>query len=203
MGSGLPWGPSVPPPSSRLTFPGMNAAVRAVTRMGIYVGAKVFLIYEVGVHPPAAPCHGWGGTDPPCPVPGHPSPPSPASPQGYEGLVEGGDNIKQANWLSVSNIIQLVRLTGGAGGPPKPTRPPNLRDKLRLTPLSLQGGTVIGSARCKAFTTRAGRLRAARNLVEHGITNLCVIGGDGSLTGADIFRSEWGGLLEELLQDGG
>lgn len=25
----------------------MNAAVRAVTRMGIYVGAKVYLIYEV------------------------------------------------------------------------------------------------------------------------------------------------------------
>lgn len=31
----------------------MNAAVRAVTRMGIYVGAKVFLIYEVC--PPRAP----------------------------------------------------------------------------------------------------------------------------------------------------
>ncbi|KFQ32531.1 6-phosphofructokinase, liver type, partial [Mesitornis unicolor] len=45
--------------------------------------------------------------------------------------------------------------------------------------------------------------RAARNLVEHGITNLCVIGGDGSLTGADIFRSEWSGLLEELVRDGG
>lgn len=29
---------------------GMNAAVRAVTRMGIYVGAKVYLIYEV-CHP--------------------------------------------------------------------------------------------------------------------------------------------------------
>lgn len=71
-----------------------------------------------------------------------------------------------------------------------------------VPPLSLQGGTVIGSARCKAFTTRAGRLRAARNLVEHGITNLCVIGGDGSLTGADIFRSEWGGLLEELVREG-
>lgn len=25
----------------------MNAAIRAVTRMGIYVGAKVYLIYEV------------------------------------------------------------------------------------------------------------------------------------------------------------
>ncbi|KAL7990781.1 hypothetical protein Chor_014211 [Crotalus horridus] len=64
------------------------------------------------------------------------------------------------------------------------------------------GGTIIGSARCKAFTTREGRLRAAYNLVQHGITNLCVIGGDGSLTGANIFRSEWGGLLEELVEEG-
>lgn len=28
-------------------FPGMNAAVRAVVRMGIYVNAKVYFIYEV------------------------------------------------------------------------------------------------------------------------------------------------------------
>ncbi|XP_048202106.1 ATP-dependent 6-phosphofructokinase, liver type [Perognathus longimembris pacificus] len=115
---------------------GMNAAVRAVTRMGIYVGAKVFLIYE-----------------------------------GYEGLVEGGENIKPANWLSVSNIIQL-------------------------------GGTIIGSARCKAFTTREGRRAAAYNLLQHGIANLCVIGGDGSLTGANIFRGEWRGLLDELVKEG-
>lgn len=33
---------------------GMNAAVRAVVRMGIYVGAKVYFIYEVsGVWGPA------------------------------------------------------------------------------------------------------------------------------------------------------
>ncbi|XP_017279996.1 ATP-dependent 6-phosphofructokinase, liver type [Kryptolebias marmoratus] len=115
---------------------GMNAAVRAVTRMGIYVGAKVYLIHE-----------------------------------GYQGLVDGGDNIKLAHWQSVSNIIQL-------------------------------GGTVIGSARCKAFTTREGRIAAAFNLVKKGITNLCVCGGDGSLTGANIFRSEWSGLLEELVQKG-
>ncbi|XP_008285873.1 6-phosphofructokinase, liver type [Stegastes partitus] len=115
---------------------GMNAAVRAVTRMGIYVGAKVYLIYE-----------------------------------GYQGLVDGGDNIKLAHWHSVTNIIQL-------------------------------GGTIIGSARCKAFTTREGRLAAAFNLVKKGITNLCVCGGDGSLTGANIFRSEWSGLLEELVQKG-
>ncbi|XP_047456832.1 ATP-dependent 6-phosphofructokinase, liver type [Mugil cephalus] len=115
---------------------GMNAAVRAVTRMGIYVGAKVYLIYE-----------------------------------GYQGLVDGGDNIKLAHWHSVTNIIQL-------------------------------GGTVIGSARCKAFTTREGRLGAAFNLVKKGITNLCVCGGDGSLTGANIFRSEWRGLLDELVKNG-
>uniref|UniRef100_A0A8C4HDK5 ATP-dependent 6-phosphofructokinase n=1 Tax=Dicentrarchus labrax TaxID=13489 RepID=A0A8C4HDK5_DICLA len=115
---------------------GMNAAVRAVTRMGIYVGAKVYLIYE-----------------------------------GYQGLVDGGDNIKLAHWHSVTNIIQ-------------------------------QGGTVIGSARCKAFTTREGRLAAAFNLVKKGITNLCVCGGDGSLTGANLFRTEWSSLLEELVQKG-
>lgn len=71
------------------------------------------------------------------------------------------------------------------------------------SPSSVQGGTVIGSARCKAFTTREGRLAAAYNLVQRGITNLCVIGGDGSLTGANIFRSEWGSLLAELVSEGG
>uniref|UniRef100_A0A8D1M053 6-phosphofructokinase n=1 Tax=Sus scrofa TaxID=9823 RepID=A0A8D1M053_PIG len=70
------------------------------------------------------------------------------------------------------------------------------------SPSSVQGGTVIGSARCKAFTTREGRLAAAYNLVQRGITNLCVIGGDGSLTGANIFRSEWGSLLAELVSEG-
>ncbi|KAJ8410074.1 hypothetical protein AAFF_G00211150 [Aldrovandia affinis] len=115
---------------------GMNAAVRAVTRMGIFVGAKMYLIHE-----------------------------------GYQGLVDGGDNIKLAHWQSVSNIIQL-------------------------------GGTVIGSARCKDFTTQHGRLAAAYNLVHRGITNLCVCGGDGSLTGANIFRSEWSDLLAQLLAKG-
>uniref|UniRef100_A0A8C3RIW8 ATP-dependent 6-phosphofructokinase n=1 Tax=Cyanoderma ruficeps TaxID=181631 RepID=A0A8C3RIW8_9PASS len=115
---------------------GMNAAVRAVVRMGIYVNAKVYFIYE-----------------------------------GYQGMVDGGDNIVEVSWESVSSILQV-------------------------------GGTVIGSARCKPFRTREGRLHAALNLVQRGITNLCVIGGDGSLTGANLFREEWSGLLEELAQKG-
>ena len=35
-----------------------------------------------------------------------------------------------------------------------------------------QGGTVIGSARCQDFRCRAGRLKAAKNMVTLGITNL-------------------------------
>ncbi|XP_070708864.1 ATP-dependent 6-phosphofructokinase, platelet type isoform X1 [Pempheris klunzingeri] len=115
---------------------GMNAAVRAVVRMGLYVGAKVYFIHE-----------------------------------GYQGMVDGGENIKEATWESVSSMLQV-------------------------------GGTVIGSARCKEFRNHEGRLKAAHNLVQHGITNLCVIGGDGSLTGANLFREEWSGLLGELVEQG-
>ena len=39
-------------------------------------------------------------------------------------------------------------------------------------------------------------LKAAKNLLDRGITNLAVIGGDGSLTGANKFRSDWSSLLE-------
>ncbi|KAG0046438.1 6-phosphofructokinase, alpha subunit [Gryganskiella cystojenkinii] len=65
------------------------------------------------------------------------------------------------------------------------------------------GGTVIGTARCKAFRERSGRLLAARNMVKEGIDALIVCGGDGSLTGADLFRSEWPSLLSELVSTGG
>eukprot|EP01136_Pigoraptor_vietnamica_P032052 Opistho-1_new@93417 len=65
-----------------------------------------------------------------------------------------------------------------------------------------QGGTVIGTARCKAFRERPGRLIAAKNLIKHGINSLVVIGGDGSLTGANLFKKEWRGYVEELLATG-
>ncbi len=64
------------------------------------------------------------------------------------------------------------------------------------------GGTVIGSARCQAFRTREGRRTAAHNLIQHGIDGLIVVGGDGSLTGANVFREEWPSLVDELLESG-
>ena len=61
---------------------------------------------------------------------------------------------------------------------------------------------MIGSARCKEFRTVEGRKQAALNLVANGINHLVVIGGDGSLTGANLMRTEWVGLLKELIADG-
>ena len=89
--------------------------------------------------------------------------------EGYEGLVRGGDFIKQMKWEDVRGWLS-------------------------------EGGTLIGTARCKAFFEREGRLVAAKNMVMAGIDALIICGGDGSLTGADKFRSEWPGLLEELVK---
>ncbi|BCR98078.1 ATP-dependent 6-phosphofructokinase [Aspergillus luchuensis] len=91
--------------------------------------------------------------------------------EGYEGLVNGGDMIRQLHWEDVRGWLS-------------------------------RGGTLIGSARCMTFRERPGRLRAAKNMVLRGIDALVVCGGDGSLTGADLFRSEWPGLLKELVETG-
>jgi 6-phosphofructokinase 1 len=91
--------------------------------------------------------------------------------EGYQGMVDGGDRIRNMTWDDAGGIMQ-------------------------------QGGTVIGTARCAAFRTREGRLQAARNLLEREIDRLVVIGGDGSLTGANLFRQEWTSLLAELVASG-
>jgi 6-phosphofructokinase 1 len=71
-----------------------------------------------------------------------------------------------------------------------------------VTGIINRGGTAIGTARSADFRQRDGRRRAAGNLVGHGIDRLVVIGGDGSLSGADLLRQEWPSLLGELV-DGG
>ena len=88
--------------------------------------------------------------------------------EGYQGLVEGGDLIKQMQWEDVRGWLS-------------------------------EGGTLIGTARCKEFRERPGRLQAAKNMIDKGINALVICGGDGSLTGADTFRKEWPDLLKELV----
>jgi 6-phosphofructokinase 1 len=65
-----------------------------------------------------------------------------------------------------------------------------------------QGGTALGTARSADFRERGGRRQAAANLARHGIDALVVIGGDGSLSGADELRREWPELLAELVAEG-
>ena len=103
--------------------PGMNAAIRAVTRTAIYNGYKVKGIMR-----------------------------------GYHGLVT--NEIVEFKSQSVSNIIQ-------------------------------KGGTILKTARSKEFRTEEGRRQAYENMKAHGIDALVVIGGDGSLSGAQIFASEY------------
>lgn len=116
--------------------PGMNAAVRSVTRTALDMGAEVFAILD-----------------------------------GYHGMVEGGDLIRKLTWDDVGGILH-------------------------------RGGTIIGTARCQEFRTEPGRRRAALNLLQHEIDHLVVIGGDGSLTGANLFRQEWSNHLADLVESG-
>lgn len=90
---------------------------------------------------------------------------------GYQGLVDGGENIKEFTWSDLSKIIHI-------------------------------GGTILGTARCMEFMTVEGRRKACLNMVKIGISKLVVIGGDGSLTGADLFRKEWSDHLEALVKEG-
>ncbi|WP_208379060.1 6-phosphofructokinase [Cumulibacter soli] len=65
-----------------------------------------------------------------------------------------------------------------------------------------RGGTIIGTARCSEFREYDGRQRAVHNLVLAGIDRLAVIGGDGTLTGANELRAEWPEHVAELLATG-
>src|SRR5205809_174767 len=96
--------------------PGMNAAVRAATLVGMSLGAEMYGIER-----------------------------------GYRGMLE--DAITPLKSNDVAGILR-------------------------------EGGTILGSARCKEFHERAVRDKARAVLAKRGIDGLVVIGGNGSLTGA-------------------
>ena len=50
----------------------------------------------------------------------------------------------------------------------------------------LRGGTMLRTARCQAFFERKNQIQAADILRKHGIDGLVVIGGDGSVQGAEV-----------------
>lgn len=103
--------------------PGMNAAIRAVTRSAISNGWKVMGIFH-----------------------------------GYEGLIK--NEIKEFTSESVSGTIQ-------------------------------RGGTILRTARSKDFMTEEGRRKAWENIQANSIDALVVIGGNGSLAGAQTLAQEY------------
>ena len=52
-----------------------------------------------------------------------------------------------------------------------------------------QAGTMLGSARCPEYRPEDGRVDALRQLGQHGIDALVVIGGNGSQTGAQLLSA--------------
>lgn len=55
-----------------------------------------------------------------------------------------------------------------------------------------RGGTILKTARSEAFQTPEGQEKGYENLKKRGIEGLCVIGGDGTFTGAKIFAQRFG-----------
>jgi len=55
-----------------------------------------------------------------------------------------------------------------------------------------KGGTILKSARCEDFRTPEGRKKAYDNIHKAGMDALVVIGGNGSLTGAQKLNEEFG-----------
>ena len=107
--------------------PGMNAAIRAITRTALGENLEVIGFYR-----------------------------------GYDGVVN--KLYVELDRRSVANIVQ-------------------------------RGGTMLRSARSKEFMTPEGRDKAAANLRELGVDVLFVIGGDGSLKGANALMQHWDGQV--------
>ncbi|KDQ57193.1 hypothetical protein JAAARDRAFT_58663 [Jaapia argillacea MUCL 33604] len=165
---------------------GMNAVVRAVVRAGINQGCETWVVRE-----------------------------------GYEGLVRGNIEgfqtgpsrqphtevkVKNPNLLDNLGFGDGELLKDGTGDLPS-GRTLKGRYIVRVGWDDVrgwmgEGGTLIGTARSKTFRTEEGRLAAAFNMVKEGIDALVVCGGDGSLTGADVFRSEWPKLIATLKDQG-
>ena len=63
-------------------------------------------------------------------------------------------------------------------------------DSRSVSHIIQQGGTILKSARCTEFRTKAGRQQAYENLKELGVEGVVAIGGDGTFTGAKVFMKE-------------
>ncbi len=110
-------------------------------------------------------------------------------------LTSGGDApgmnpcIRAVVRTGIYNGLQLVGIRKGYQGLIE-------NDMYDMTPRSVSnilnlGGTILKTARCLAFRTDEGMELAYRNLKEHEIDAIVVIGGDGTFTGALRFSKKY------------
>ncbi|MEM1347042.1 MAG: 6-phosphofructokinase [Myxococcota bacterium] len=105
-------------------------------------------------------------------------------------LTSGGDApgmnaaIRTATMFLLSKGVEVVGIKRGYRGLMEERFRTLTLDK--VSPILREGGTVLGSARCPEFHERATRDEARRILAARGIDGVLVIGGNGSLTGANL-----------------
>ncbi len=125
------------------------------------------------------------------------------------GLMTSGGDAPGMN-AAVRAVVRTA-LHGGAEvygifdgyrGLMNPEKGIRLLDSSAVSGIMSRGGTVLGTARCREMMEVGGRQQAVRTLVEKGIDRLVVIGGDGSLTGAETLRQEWQDHLRALMEAG-
>ena len=63
-------------------------------------------------------------------------------------------------------------------------------DARSVSDIIQKGGTILGTARCKEFTTEEGQIKGAEICRKHGIDGMVVIGGDGSYRGAQALSKQ-------------
>ena len=63
-------------------------------------------------------------------------------------------------------------------------------DSHSVSDIIQRGGTILGTARCKEFTTEEGQKLGADICRKHGIDGVVVIGGDGSYRGAQALSKQ-------------
>lgn len=63
-------------------------------------------------------------------------------------------------------------------------------DSHSVSDIIQRGGTILGTARCKEFTTLEGQKKGADICRKHGIDGVVVIGGDGSYRGAQALSKQ-------------
>ena len=108
-------------------------------------------------------------------------------------LTSGGDSsgmnacVRAATRFALHNGLEVIGIKRGYAGLLD-------RDFIKLTSREVsgilqRGGTILLSARCEEFKTDKGQEEAVKILNEEEIEGLIVIGGDGSLTGANVLHN--------------